>query len=74
MNANYAEICGVGNLEADFQRFPLVQCFWNFHNIVVKHQRFKFSKENLKIFLSQTVKKKSLAQARPVFAINLILG
>ena len=27
MNANYAEICRVGNLEADFQRFPLVQIF-----------------------------------------------
>ena len=27
MNANYAEICSVGNLEADFQHIPLVQFF-----------------------------------------------
>ena len=38
MNANYAEICRVGNLEADFQQVSLVQFFWNFHKIVVKHQ------------------------------------
>ena len=38
MNANYAEICRVGNLEADFQQVLLVQFFWNFHNIIVKHQ------------------------------------
>ena len=45
MNEKYAEICRVSNLEADFQQVPLVQFFWNFHNIVVKHQYFKFSKE-----------------------------
>ena len=38
MIANYTEIFGVGNLEADFQQFRLVQVFWNFHNIVVKQQ------------------------------------
>ena len=38
MNANYAEICRVGKLEADFQQVPLIQFFWKFHNIVVKHQ------------------------------------
>ena len=27
MNANYVEICRVGNLEADFQQVPLVQLF-----------------------------------------------
>ena len=32
MNANYAEIYRIGNLEADFQQVPLVQFFWNFHN------------------------------------------
>ena len=37
MNANYAEICRVGYLEADFLQVPLDQLFWNFHNIVVKH-------------------------------------
>ena len=45
MNANYAEICRVGNLEADFQQVMFVQFFWNFHNIVVKQKWFKFSKE-----------------------------
>ena len=38
MNANYAEICRVGNLETDFKQIILVQVFWNFHNIVVKRQ------------------------------------
>ena len=38
MNAHYAEICRVGNLEADFLQVLLVQFFWNFYNIVVKHQ------------------------------------
>ena len=38
MNENYAEICRVGNLEADFQQVSLVQFLWNFHNIVVKRQ------------------------------------
>ena len=38
MNENYAEIRRVGNFEADFQQVLLVQFFWNFHNIVVKHQ------------------------------------
>ena len=38
MDVNYAEICWVGNLEADFQQVLLVQFFWNFHSIVVKPQ------------------------------------
>ena len=29
MNANYAEICKVGNLEANLQQVPLVQFFLN---------------------------------------------
>ena len=44
MNAYYAESCRTGNLETDFQQVPHVQFFWNFHNIVVK--RNKYSKEN----------------------------
>ena len=48
MNANYAKICKVGILEADFQQVLLVQFFGNFHNIV-KQQLFKFSKEKTKI-------------------------
>ena len=38
MNANYAEICRVGNLAEDFQQVPFAQFFWKFHSIVVKHQ------------------------------------
>ena len=38
MNANYTEIGRVGNSEADFQQVSLVQIFWDFLNIVVKHQ------------------------------------
>ena len=58
MDVNYAEICWVGNLEADFQQVWLVQFFLNFHNIVLKHQYFKFSKEKKKnIFLDKNSKK-----------------
>ena len=32
MDANYAEIRRVGNLEADFQHVPLDQLFWNFQS------------------------------------------
>ena len=35
MNANYAEIWRVENLESEFQQVLLVQFFWNFLNIVV---------------------------------------
>ena len=37
MNAYYAEIYRVGNLEVDFQQVSLF-IFSNFHSIVVKHQ------------------------------------
>ena len=45
MAANYAEICKVGKLEAGFQQVPFGQIFRNFHNIVVKYQQLKISKE-----------------------------
>ena len=57
MNANYAEKCRVGNLEVDFQQVLLVQFFCNFHNIVLKHYLFKFSKVKI-IFLDKKKKKK----------------
>ena len=62
--AKYAEICRVSNLEAYFQQVPLVKKFWNFHNIVVKHKLFKFSKEVKNIFYDKTSKayRKSRAQ------------
>ena len=42
MNANYAEICRIGKLKAGFQQVR------NFHNIVVKHPLFIFSKKKKK--------------------------
>ena len=58
MNANYAEICRVGNLKAHFQQIPLVHFFWNFHNIAVKHQYFKVSeKKSWEYFLRQKLQK-----------------
>ena len=40
MAANYAKIGRVGRLQAGFEQVP-VQTLWNFHNIVVKHQKLK---------------------------------
>ena len=58
MNANYAKICRLGELEAYFQQVSLVQFFWHFQYIVVKDQWFKFSKEKTKnIFLDLDLKK-----------------
>ena len=50
MNANYAEIIRVDDLELDFQQVSFVHFFWNVHTIVVNHQKFIFSKEKQKIF------------------------
>ena len=30
----YADIIGIGKLEAAFQQVPLVQTFWNLHHII----------------------------------------
>ena len=35
MNANYAEICRVGNLVADFQQVPFVQFFSKIFTILL---------------------------------------
>ena len=48
MDANYADICRVGNFEADFQQVQLVQFFWNFHNILVKSNNLNSAKKNEK--------------------------
>ena len=37
MAANYLEIGWVGKLKEGFQEVLLVQIFWNFHNIIMKH-------------------------------------
>ena len=38
LDTNCAKIDGVRRLETDFQQVSLVQIFWNFHSVVVKHQ------------------------------------
>ena len=38
MNANYAELCRVGNLEVDFKQASFVQFFLKFLQFVVKHK------------------------------------
>ena len=38
MNANYSEICRIGNLEAAFQQILVVNFLLKFHNIVLKRQ------------------------------------
>ena len=48
MKANYAEIFKIRNLEADFQQVLLVQVFWNFHNIIVKHHNLNSVKKSKK--------------------------
>ena len=62
MNANYAEICKAGNLEADFQQVLLVQFFLEFlqhryetsiHVIQIQQRKVK------KYFLRQKFKKKN---------------
>ena len=59
MAADYAKIDRVASLDASFQQVPLLQNFWNFHNIVMKQQSFKISKEMWKknIFLDKNSKK-----------------
>ena len=58
MNANYAEICRVNNMKADFQQVTLGHFFWKFHNIVAKHQQFKIckNKKGQNIFFDKTSK------------------
>ena len=45
MATNYVQISKVDSLEAGFQNVPFVYVFCYFHNIVVKHQQLKISKE-----------------------------
>ena len=47
---SYAEIGSVDNVEASFQQVSFVHFFLNFHNIVVKHQQLKISKEKEELF------------------------
>ena len=49
MNANYAEICRVGNLEADFQQVPLVQFVLKFSQYCCETPIIQFLQRNMKI-------------------------
>ena len=48
MAAKCAKIDRVDSLDTGFQQVPLIQNFWNFHNIVMEHQYFKASEEKQK--------------------------
>ena len=48
----------VGSLDAGFQQVPLVQNFWNFHNILMEHQSFKISEKTHKKNKHSKIKKK----------------
>ena len=72
MHAIYAELCMVGNLNADFQQSPLVWSFWNFHSIVQIKQR------KIKKNLRQKFQKKKYFSIEIAYvkclAVNLIFG
>ena len=61
MNANYAEICRVGNLEVDFQQVLLVHFFLKFSQCCCETSIIKIQKRKIKkYFLRQKIKKITL--------------
>ena len=48
MNENYAEICRVGNLEADFQQVLLVQFFLKFSQYCCETSIIQIQQRNVK--------------------------
>ena len=76
MNAKYTEICKVSNLEAAFQKVPLVQFVLNFHNIIIimgiNHIEVKyiFSDKNSR---KSPYYRNCIGQTK-FLAVNLILG
>ena len=58
MNVNYAEICWVRNLEADFQQVPLVHFFSeNFTVLLWNINNSNSAKKSKNYFLRQKLKK-----------------
>ena len=58
MNANYAEICRVGNLEADFEQVPLVHFFLKFSQYRCETSIIQILQRNMKnIFLMKNSNK-----------------
>ena len=53
MNAGYAEICRVDNLEVDFQQVLLVQFFWNLKILLWNNNYLNSGKKSKKYFLRQ---------------------
>ena len=74
MNANYAEISRVGNLEADFQQVPLVQLLTFFYNNLFSGQKSKrhFLRQKKKIQNITLLQK--VHRSDQILAQNLILG
>ena len=70
MTANYTEVSKVSKLETSFQQVPVVQIFWNFHNIVVKIPIITHLRRKVKNIRFNS----EIAQFRPILAVNLILG
>ena len=61
MNANYAEICRVSNLEADFQQVLLVQFFLKFSQYFCETSIIQIQQQKVKnIFLDKKLKKITL--------------
>ena len=59
MNANYGEICRVGNLEADFQLVPLVHFFLKFSQYFCETSIIKIQRRKIKnIFFDKKIPKK----------------
>ena len=55
MNANYVEICRIGNLEADFQQVPLVHFFLKYSQCCCINN-LSPAKKNKKKMFSETKK------------------
>ena len=64
--AKYAIIDRVGSLDAGFQQIPLVQNFWNFHDIVMEHQKFEITEEN------QNIPSRNFLSKNPVYYRNCL--
>ena len=78
MNANYAEICMVGNLGAEFQQVPLFHFFWKFTILLWNINKWNSGKKKAKnIFLDKNFEK-SLYNTNCICQTNfwriLILG
>ena len=87
MASNYAEICRVGNLEADFQQVPLVQFFFlkfsqychetSIPAIQIQHRKVKnifLKKKNIYIYIfldKKLKKKKSLSVISFIFPLSV---